>query len=95
MKKRLAALQIYRDEDEHVVEHHYEAHPPEKYRMTKNKAIGHVLHHMEKLSPLEGAPQLESSEIGEQEDSQPVSQGGRPASFDSGSARLGEIRGRR
>jgi len=93
MKKTLEALEIHRDEDgSHVVEHHHAEHPPESHRFkTGNQAVGHILRHIERLSPSEGPPQIE-----EQEDSQPESWSGRPAGFDHGSTRMGEIQaGRR
>jgi hypothetical protein len=89
--KNLEALQIYRDEDTHVVEHHHTAGPPKTHRFkSRNQAAAHILGNLERLAP----PQ--SGGIEEQDESRPDSwMGGRPAGFDHGSTREGEIQGRR
>ena len=90
--KILEALKIHRDEDgNHVVEHHHASHPKETHRFeSRNQAAGHVLTHMDRLEP-RGPHTIE-----EQEESEPDSwTGGRPASFDSGSTRESEMKGRR
>jgi hypothetical protein len=90
MRKRLEALQVYRDGDEHVVEHHHTSHPIETHKFKgRNQAAGHILGAMARLAAPEGLPE-------EQEGSEPDSlMGGKPASFDYGSTREGEIQGRR
>jgi hypothetical protein len=90
--KILEALKVHRAEDgAHVVTHHHNSHPPETHRFaSRNQAVGHILSNMQRLSP-QGDSQIE-----EQEESRPDPwMGGRPASFDYGSARTGEMQGRR
>ena len=83
--KVLEALKIHRGGDAHVVTHHHTAHPPDTYKFKdKGEAVGHLLNNLDRLG------------VEEREGSEPDSwSGGRPASFDYGSTREGEIQGRR
>jgi hypothetical protein len=86
--KMLEALHIYRDGEDgtHVIEHHHASDPPETHRFKeRNQAVGHILSHVDRLEP-QGSPEQEE---------RPDSWSGRPASFDYGSTRVGEIEGRR
>jgi hypothetical protein len=69
----------------HIVEHHHDAdHDPESHRFKRSgAAVQHLLSYVDRLEP-KGLPH---TDVEEEEESQP--DGGRPAGFDSGSARGG------